>query len=397
MRRFVGTVLIGLGVLLIVVAVGLPFYVAPAVTKLPYDMKPCPASGQAQPEGCLKPSVAEAAAATFLDKNGVVIRQGTLRSTTEVIPQPKTTADWQRTGSANRLGGNAIVWDVYGTGQWVEGNLAPISKYSTELALDRVSGAAIAWDAQWLDEENLSERAEPPRRNVEYKGQVYKFPFGTERKDYEIFDRDLRKALPAQFVEVTTVGDLEAYHFKQVIEAQEAQNVTPASLATLRVKFAPTATGVKVMYSNVREVWVDPVTGAYLNVREQPKKELVPNDGTDGSTTLLNADFKYTNDTVTNAVKAAQRTHSRLKVLNLYGPIGLGILGVLLVVGGFLLAMSRGRMEPTGEPGAWDATLPQPRHRLRGEAAGPDETSGPLTDTIPGATPTWSGPPRSGP
>jgi hypothetical protein len=393
MRRFVGTMLMGLGVLFLALAVGLPLFVAPSVTKLPYDLQLCPSPDKPQPDGCLKPSVAEAGGAMFLQINAgkAQIQHGTARSTTWVRPQAKTTAEWQKTGEFNRLGDNAFVWDVSSETRWVEGGDALVGAYNTELALDRTTGAAIPWDAQWLDDANLGDKV--PRHNVEYKGQVYKFPFGTERRDYEIFDREVRAAFPAAFVEVTTVGDLEAYHFRQEIPRSEL-SVAPASLALLRATFAPTATAGKVFYTTIREVWVDPVTGAYLNVREQPNKEFVPDDGTDGPTTLLRADFKYTNETITNAVKAVQRNHSRLKLLNLYAPIGLGILGVLLLGGGILLVVSRGRTTAEGEPGPWDATLPKPRHRLRGEAAGPEETSGPLTDTIPGTTPTWSGPPR---
>ncbi len=372
-RRFVGTLLIGLGALLLVLAVGLRVYVAPAVTKLPYDMEQCPPPEEAQPSGCLKPSVAEATGATFLhiDRTGATIRQGTLRSTTWVQPQARATADFQGTGAANELGDNVIIWGVSSEGTWVDGGDTLVSAYSTELALDRVSGAAVPWDAQWLDESALGDSV--PRNNVQYKGQVYKFPFGTEQKDYEIFDSNLRTALPAKFVEVTSVGDLEAYHFRQEIPRQPAQNVSPDSLRTLLGLFAPTATSGKVMYSNIREVWVDPVTGAYLDVREQQLKELVPDDGTDGPTTLLRADFKYTAETVTNSVKSAQNNHFQLGLVNLWGPLALGIVGLALIVGGLLLAIRRGRPQPVDESGSWDESLPEPRHRLRGDL-GYDET-----------------------
>jgi hypothetical protein len=360
-RRLFGTVLVGLGVLFAVFAIGLPFYVAPSVTKLPYDMKQCPPADQAQPEGCLKPSVAEAKGAKFLDKSAGTIREGTLRSTTWVVPQAKTTADWQDTGAANRLSDDAIVWSVYGEANWVEGGDALISAYSTELALDRKTGAAVDWDGQYLDEDELRTI---PRRNVVYDGQTYKFPFGTEKVEYKIYDKDLRRALPAQFVEVTDVEGLEAYHFKQVIDRQEVQNLTPASLSALKGIFAPTSESVKVLYSNTREVWVDPVTGAFLNVREQQTKTLVPTGGTEGETTLLSADFRYTPETVNNSVTSAENNHSRLKLVTLYGPVLFGFLALLAILGGFLLARG-GRAQP--EPAAWDSTLPQPRHRLRGD------------------------------
>jgi hypothetical protein len=367
MRRFFGLVLVGLGGLLIVFAIGLPVYVAPSVTKLPYDMQLCPPDDQEQPEGCLKPSVAEATGAQFLQRDGLEIRQGTLRSTTEVVPQAKKTADWQGTAPAIRLGDNAIIWDVYGEARWVDGNDALISAYSTELAIDRATGAGIDWDGQWLDEDDLGTI---PQGNVNYDGaQVYKFPFGTEKKDYLIYDRDLRRALPAQFVEVTTVGGLEAYLFRQTIAPQDAQNVSPASLNALRGRFAPSATSAKVVYSNTREVWVDPVTGAYLDVREQQNKTLVPADGTDGETTLLRADFRYTEETVANAVESAKGNHSRLMLVKVYGPILLGVVALILLVVAFVLFRGGRRVGPAGapgeEPGGWEATLPKARHKLR--------------------------------
>jgi hypothetical protein len=80
--------LFGIGVLSLVVAAGTAFYVAPTVTKLPYDLALCDAEGK--PEGCLKPSVAVAENARFLQlKEGMppTVQTGTLEATTEVVPQ----------------------------------------------------------------------------------------------------------------------------------------------------------------------------------------------------------------------------------------------------------------------------------------------------------------------
>jgi len=356
-RRFVGTVLVGFGVLFLILAVGLPFYVAPMVTKLPNDLRACPAPNEAQPSGCLKPSVADAANATFLQitGSGATIRHGTLRSTTEVLPRPDVTASWQKSG---KLSDDAVVWDVYSSATWVE-TRELISAYSTELALHRVSGAAIAWDGQWLDDADLTAKNVRPS-NVNYEGQIYKFPFGTEKIEYKMFDRDLRKALPVKFKEVSTVGGVEAYKFEQIIDKQD---ITPpaSSLSALISAFAPGATTGKVLYSNTREVWIEPVTGAFVDVRERPLKVLVPDVGAE--TTLLEADFKYTKSTVDNSVASASNNVSRLKLVNLYGPIAFGILAVLLIVGGGLLMMRRKPDE--FDASAWQDDLPDPRHRLR--------------------------------
>jgi hypothetical protein len=389
MRRFFGAVLIGLGALLLAVAVGLPLYVAPAVTKLPYNMQACPEDAKAKkPDGCLEPSVAEAKEATFLNNSEGKIEHGTLRSTTWVRPQASLTATEQ---SNKRLSSNAVIWDVYSNAQWLEDTSGhPVmSAYSTELALDRVSGAAVSsWDGQWLDESNQG--GSSPAAKVTYSGQVYKFPFDTQKKDYNIYDSNLRKDLPAKFVEVTTVQNLEAYHFKQVIDRQPLANVTDQDVKTALALFAKTATSGKILYSNIREVWIDPVTGAYVNVREQQTKVLVPNDGTDGETVLLKADFNYTTDTIKNSVKSARDNQSKLTLLNMYAPIGGGILGVLLIAGGIALVGRRGGpAAPAAEAAPWDSNLPQPRHRLRGEGGGPGDTTGVLTDTVPPTGPSW--------
>jgi hypothetical protein len=389
MRRIVGAVLIGLGALFLVVAVGLPLYVAPAVTKLPYDLQVCPDDPNASaPEGCLKPSVAEATGATFLQVSTLTIQTGTLQSTTWVRPQPKTTADWQRSG---KLDDDAFVWDVYSSARWVDGGDALISGYSTSIALDRVSGAAVDWDGQWLDESNLGNTV--AMGNVKYEGQLYKFPFGTEQRDYLIYDRDIRRAVPARFVEVTDIDGVQAYHFRQEISNVPVENTNAATILALLGKFAPTATSGKIVYSNTREVWIDPVTGAFLDVSEQPRKELVPDDGTDSPTTLLRADFKYTAQTRANSVESVKANQAQLRLVNLYAPIGAGVLGLLLVALGGFLAFGGRRVAAVGS-GAWDAALPKPRHRLRDDGSGladePADT-GPLTDTIPKSTPTWSG------
>lgn len=75
MKRAMGALLFGLGVLFLILAVGLPVYVAPTVTKLPYDLEK-------------STSQVEAKGATFLQvKDGKpTVHNGIdLRSTTIVV------------------------------------------------------------------------------------------------------------------------------------------------------------------------------------------------------------------------------------------------------------------------------------------------------------------------
>ncbi|MGC4754609.1 DUF3068 domain-containing protein [Micromonospora trifolii] len=378
MKLRVGAALFGLGVLLLVFAAGLPFYVAPAVTKLPYDLEPTT-------------SVAEAKNARFLkitatgSSVSIEVPQGDLMSNVEVIPQPDDTKD----RLPKDLKGDAVIWDVYQTVRRTD-NQDVVSQYSTELALYRISGAAASWKDQWLNETGADGT---PVGNVKYTGQIYKFPFGTDKRDYQIFDRDLKRATPAKFVGTEKIKGIETYRFEQRID-NEVLATPESSIQTLVGKFAPGATSGQIVYSNIRTVWVDPVTGSYVNVREQQHKELRPNTGT--PTVLLDADFNYTDDTVSRSVETVKDNRFKIGLISFWGPIVAGVLGLIAVVFGVWLVTrpeggtARHRAEPAvddptptrvdQEPVRDTDTVEQPRQQPVG---------GPLSDEIPPASTNW--------
>ena len=334
MKARLGALLFGIGVLCLVVAAGVAYYVAPTVTKLPYDLQSCNADGK--PEGCLKPSVAVAENAKFLqlkkDKPPTV-QTGTLEATTEVAPQAVTT-DHEMTG---KLEGKAVVWDGYGTVKWTQtGEM--ISQYAAEFAIDRKTAAAVEWDKQYL-------QADGPTGpdDVTFTGQIYKFPFHTGKKTYQYFDRDLRKALPISFKGTEQIKGVETYRFEQVIPQTD---VSPAAdkLSFLLGTFAPGATSGKVMYANTRTIWVEPVSGNFVKVREQQKKLLVPDQG--AATILLNADFVYNDQTISNSVDSATKTRDQLTLISRTLPLALAVLGALALIAGLWLFLA-GRRSAT--------------------------------------------------
>ncbi|MCI4063218.1 DUF3068 domain-containing protein [Micromonospora sp. R77] len=328
MKARLGALLFGIGVLCLVVAAGVAFYVAPTVTKLPYDLQLCNADGK--PEGCLKPSVAVAENAKFLQlkkDTPPTVQTGTLEATTEVAPQAETTEK----AMTGKLDGKAVVWDGYGTVKWAEKNEV-ISQYAAEFAIDRETAAAVAWDKQYLQADGPDGPDE-----VTFAGQIYKFPFHTEKKTYQYFDRDLRKAVPISFKGTETIKGTEVYRFEQVIPETD---VSPAAdkLSFLLGTFAPTATSGKVMYSNTRTLWVEPVSGNYIKVREQQKKMLMPDGGT--PTTLLDADFVYNDKTIANSAESAGKTRDQLNLVGRTLPLALAVLGALALIAGLWLFLA---------------------------------------------------------
>jgi hypothetical protein len=355
--RVLGAVLFGFGVLALVFAGGLAFVVAPTVERLPYDMEPTQ-------------SVAEAPNARFLQitKGVAKVNSGTLRSTTTVQPDAKATADLE-----GPLDGDALVWLVGSEVVRTDTNEL-VSAYSTSLAVDRRTAAAQQWDKQWLDTGN-------DRQSVSYSGQIYKFPFGTERTTYQIFDRDILGTRPAQFVRTEEIGGLETYQFTQ--EIRDGRQEVPAErLEVLLSQLLPGATSGQVTYNNTRSVWVEPTTGQYIMVQERQNKALVAADGR--SVTILDAQFTYTDDTISKAADTAKSNRQRLMLVTVWAPIALAVLGLILLVVGVLLVARRSGADEGGAPA---------QRRRRGRQvepvpeAAPDDADrdGPLPDARPPA------------
>ncbi|WP_245670140.1 DUF3068 domain-containing protein [Micromonospora mirobrigensis] len=369
--------LFGVGVLSLALAAGTAFYVAPSVTKLPYDLTFCNAKGE--PDGCLRASVAVADNATYMQviEGKPTIQTGTLRATTEVVPQANTTKNEMK----GDLEGEAVVWDAYGTVVRTDrtGDEADVSKYAAELALDRTTAAGRAWDKQYLDTDGKTSDQD----QVSFEGQTYKFPFHSAKRDYKYFDRDLRRATPIKFDGTEQIKGTEAYRYVQVID--ETELPTPeGSLTALANALAPGATTGKVTYSNTRTIWVEPVSGNFVKVREQQKKNFVPDQGSEVK--LLDADFVYDDATITNSVKSAGETRDKLQLIGRTLPIGLAVLGALLLLVGLWLVLS-GRRAGTVDARhrADDGPVDEPVTEERPA----EREGGPLSDEIPPASTNW--------
>ena len=328
--RVIGAVLCGLGVLALVFAAGLAFVVGPRVERLPYDLE-------------RTQSVAEAPDATFLQISDgqVAINSADLRSTITVQPDTQATADLE-----GDLDGEAVVWLV---GQQVVRTDTNdlVSAYSTSLALDRKSAAAVPWEGQWLDTGS-------ERQSVDYSGQIYKFPFGTEKKTYQIFDRDILATLPANFVKTEEINGLETYQFTQEIRGGR-QEVPDDRMQALLSALVPGATAGEIVYNNTRSVWVEPTTGQYIKVQETQQKSLVGNNGQ--SVEILDAVFTYTDETIARSADTAGSNRQLLQIVTMWAPIALVVVGLILVVVGLMLITRRSRGRHAGsaeEPADFD-------------------------------------------
>lgn len=217
----------------------------------------------------------------------------------------------------------------------------PISVVEQKVCLDRRTGEAV--------EPCSSEYIKDPGRTDDYKtftgpheGQIYKFPFGTERKDYKYFDTVLRTAPTVRYVKDDTVDGLAVYVFEQKIERTKIEErELPGRLIGL-----PDQDGVLAerYYENTRTLWVEPTTGAIVNGTEKIRQTY--EDPVSGnSLTLLEGTLKLSDDTLKANVKRTGDGASKLNLVSSTAPWTLGIVGGLCAAIGIWLSISGRREE----------------------------------------------------
>jgi hypothetical protein len=290
--------------------------------------------------GLLLPTVIfDRLAVAPLDPDSETVAQGTNMT----VFYPKALAE----------GGNPIRTDATVTARRiVSGNLdAPEVKLNGDVALWRVGlvvedeqntlvNAVEQWvcvdrrTAEGLQncEKQKVDDGTTEDTKVDQRGLQYKFPFGTEKKDYSFFDITLRQATPIDYDGQESVNGLATYRFVQRIEATKIESrEVPGSL------FGGAAGNITVdrMYQNVRTVWVEPRTGQIVKGQEEQKQFLKgPNNQ---EFIVLGGTLSWTPQTVQTQVDKAREAAAQLVLLTRTGPIVLWTVGGLMVIGGLLL------------------------------------------------------------
>ncbi|MDM4719405.1 DUF3068 domain-containing protein [Micromonospora sp. WMMA1363] len=325
-RRVVGIALAGAGLVGLLAGLGLAFGIAPTVTRIPVDLAPTE-------------SVTEASGATVVhaeltgERPSIEIVTTDLRATTRIESDAATTATL-----AEAIRDDAVVWNVFQQTTRVDtGQL--VSAVRSAIALDRTSGAAVDWSGQCRVDGPAAEECQPG--TVRYSGQLYRFPFDTERTTYQYYDSDLGEALPIHYRGTETIEGLQAYRFEQVVDERPVRT-SPQFVGALVARFAPGATTGSVTYRNHRTVWVEPVTGTIVGVREEPHRTLVPDVGQ--PVVLLDARFEFAPETLRRVTDDAASGRQRILFVRRYLPAGLVLVGLVgLAVGALVVRRTAAR------------------------------------------------------
>ncbi|MEV0198563.1 DUF3068 domain-containing protein [Nonomuraea sp. NPDC050691] len=169
---------------------------------------------------------------------------------------------------------------------------------------------------------------------VTLEGQIYKFPFDTEKKTYRVFNSTAGKAFDAQFVREDTVNGLPVYVFEQTVPPTKTE--TRSAPANVLGMTGTAMVQVDRWYDGKVTYYIEPTTGSPVRQDQQRHEVLKTQDGVERSPAFV-ADVKMTDRTVNDLVAQAEDGKSKMNLLRNILPLVLLIVGVALVGAGVLL------------------------------------------------------------
>lgn len=303
--RAIGLALVGLGAFLLTAALAVRLLLEPALVKLPLDQT---AEPTAQGTGIEYFDLAEAKQLRGLEAD---VRQ-------EVQGDPGSEA----------ASDDVAVWNFGSTVTATDGTLLNAGTY--RVCLDRRTAEAVDCSVDNVDYDD----------DVSVEGLTLTFPFGTEKKDYDVFNSTAQKAFPATFDGEEELEGLKVYRFQvSVPETVIRSTDVPAALV------GADGTGTvkaDVVYSNERTIWVEPTSGVIVTSEESPNTVLRGPDGDDAAT-ILSGTFAADADTIAAGVKRAEDTRGQITMVKTVLPLVLLVLGLLvLILGALLIRRNRG-------------------------------------------------------
>ena len=254
------------------------------------------------------------------------------------------------TGAA---GDRTAVWEYVSETNDSDGTL--IATSTTLVCLDR-------WTAEAVDCVGESVDGEP----TDIRGLTVRFPAGTERRDYDLWDTTVGQPFPARYEGAERLDGQQVYRFEQEVPEQVIRSVpVPGRLVGSVEDEVP----ADVVHSSTRTVFVEPVSGVVVSEEETPVTALRGPDGTDGAV-LLEGTFGWSEESVADALAHAEE-HAPLVVLAIAVLVGLP---ASTTVGRDLQAACRvaiGIHRRTEDPHVEGAADRRDAGRVRGELDGP--------------------------
>jgi len=342
MRR-VGLVLVGLGVFLIVFALLIPTWVSSRVIKFPLN---------------------EYASVNLTDSNASYFSPAKLAEQTGVTVEATQTIK----GNAAAGSSSTAVWNQF-TYIYDQTNKLPIQQTSRTMAFDRRT-------AQLVNCCGANVNGDSSVKQSGYVGIV--LPIGTEKKTYPVYVPDVKKPVPFAYAGVDAVSGTEAYRF--VANIPPTQNGTQTVPGSLVNQSASSVTLPQFFQAQIT-YWIDPVTGALLNVTENQKLTLRDSTGAQ-ALLLFDANLVATTASVDRLLAIDNNQVSRASFVSTLLPLLSAMVGLILLVVGFLVGR-RPRQDAEAAPSARSPELAAAESAEDAGRAGTDASLVPGLDDEP--------------
>ncbi|MFC5751012.1 DUF3068 domain-containing protein [Actinomadura rugatobispora] len=304
MRRTIGPVLTGAAAFLLITGALLHFYVAPRMTRAPANVYAV--------------TTMRAENATYLDASTAKVRTGaTVTSTTTVRGDP----------AAGH--GRIAVWESFTATQDLA-NDTTLSYARDRIAFDRSSAQLV----------NCCDASIDGHTGVPMSGIGKFWPMNVEKKTYMLFDIPTQRAWPVTYQGEERVGGLRTYRFVQRVPDTIAPGEVPAVPASMLGMKGNAPTPVQRHHQGEATYWIDPRTGAPVNVRQKVHSTLVAKQGP-GRLVVADMDLRMTEDGRRKALAQAKNGRWGLLALTTLAPIACLLLGLALLATALITARTR--------------------------------------------------------
>jgi hypothetical protein len=318
MRRRASLVLLSFAVFFAAMAPTLRWYAFPRLAKIPPNQ--------------YQETVLEAKPATLL--NYSTLKAEKIEKIT-IIQTLKGNVEESRRIERD-AGRDVVVWDSLSFVAGPDG--AMVSRIPERYIFDAHTQDPVHATGEMVD-------GDPVRR----EGIEFKWPFLTEKRDYQYFDAQTRTSAPIHYKGTRTFRGLDVYYFEQTIPWTKVP--MPKTMPVKGITEILAGSGLTRWYTTRRMFWVDPVTGAPVNGEEIHKEELRNARAMMGqdTVTVFEGHVKMREDYITAVVELVESNRLMVLLLVSYLPWTFVLLALtLLALALWLEARSR---RPEAEPG----------------------------------------------
>ncbi len=175
------------------------------------------------------------------------------------------------------------------------------------------------------------------------------FPVNTNKATYQVFDPNSGHTFPATYTGTARVDGLTTYRFVQHVPPTVAAQMAGIPSYLLGLKGSSSSTVVANRYwSADNTFFVDPRTGVPID-EEVKGLSVLRGPGGQGKLTVADMDLKMTQSTQNQLVALANKNATSITLLRVAGPVGTGVLGVLLIAAAFIPFRRRPRTASSGQ------------------------------------------------